>query len=62
MSVIKTFNEETGEWEDNTNVEVAQDIIITDPAKGVVLSSEAYQWRITISDAGELVITNLTPP
>ncbi len=62
MSVIKTFNEETGEWEDNTNVEVAQDIIITDPAKGVVLSSASYQWRITISDAGELVITNLTPP
>ena len=40
--IIKTFNEATGEWEDNTHVEVAQDIIITDPAKGVVLSSNIF--------------------
>lgn len=38
----------------------SQDIEITDSAKGIILSSpDGQRWRLTVSNAGALVITNI---
>jgi len=62
MGKIKTYNNETEEWEvAGDTAQTDQDIEITDSTKGVILNSATKQWRLTVDDTGTLLITEIIP-
>ena len=52
------FNPATNSFEYVDGPSYAQ-ITISDPAKGIIVNSATKQWRLTLTDAGALVITEI---
>lgn len=52
------FDPASNEWKLIEGI-TESSVTITDPLKGLVINSTTKQWRLTVTDAGVLVITQI---